>query len=352
MERRTLQSSLTGPSTTSSPDVGEGDRRSARAVAAARVCDVHFLLLDNFSLLSFSSALEPLRIANKVMGRTRFSYACASVDGQPVRASNGLPMQAGVALADITASDLIVICSSDGVEAIDVPDHVGPALRRLERHGAQLAAICTGSFLLAKLQLLNGRDCTIHWEYEDIFAELYPNANLSKAVVVESGGLLTCSGGTAPIDMMMRFVARTAGEAVARKVADIAIHHNFRDDAVHQRLDLRLRLGTANPALLACVELMEENIETPLTTQELTDAVGLSPRQLQRHFKQHMGMGPAKYYLDLRLRAARDLVTKTALPPREIAAATGFNSLQHFSSVYRNKFGASPFEDRASLLRA
>ncbi len=321
------------------------------AAASAAVCEVHFLLFDNFSLLSFSSALEPLRIANKVMGRTRFSYSCASVDGEAVRASNGLPMQAGVRLADMKASDLIVVCSSDGVEALDLPDHVGPALRRLERHGAPLAAICTGSYLLAKLQLLNERACTIHWEYEEIFAELYPQANLSKAVVVEDRGLLTCSGGTAPIDMMMRFVARTAGEAVARKVADIAIHHNFRDGAVHQRLDLRSRLGTANPVLLRCVALMEDNIESPLTTQELTDAVGLSPRQLQRHFKQHLGMGPARYYLDLRLRAARDLVTRTAMPPREIATATGFNSVTHFSSVYRSKFGASPFEDRASLLR-
>ena len=343
MQRKSSQHPPEGRSATAASVHGDGARRTAT------VCDVHFLLLDNFSLLSFSSALEPLRIANKVMGRIRFSYSCASIDGSAVRASNGLSMEAGVRLADITASDLIVVCSSDGVEALDVPDHVGPALRRLERHGTQVAAICTGSFLLARLRLLNERACTVHWEYEDIFAELYPTANLSKAVVVEDRGLLTCSGGTAPIDMMMRFVARAAGEAVARKVADIAIHHNFRDDAVHQRLDLRHRLGTANAALLRCVELMEDNIETPLTTCELAEAAGLSARQLQRHFKQHLGLGLAKYYLDLRLRAARDLVTKTAMPPREIATATGFNSVAHFSSVYRTKFGASPFEDRASL---
>jgi transcriptional regulator GlxA family with amidase domain len=307
---------------------------------------VHFLLFDNFSLLSFSSAIEPLRIANKVLERAEFVYDTVSVDGNSVRASNGLLMEANTRHEDLMDSDLIVLCSSDGVELLDVPASVAANLNRLERHGTQLAGICTGSYLLARLQLLNGRECTIHWEYEAAFREQFPQASVCNSVVVEDGGLLTCSGGTAPLDMMMRFVAAKTSIEAARKTADIAIHHSLRDHTVSQRLELRARLNVPAPKLLRCIGLMEGNIESPLSAEQLCEAVESSLRQLQRLFKAHMGTSPAAYYLELRLQRAHDLLTKTALSAHEIAAATGFNLIDHFSSAYKNEYGTSPFEGR------
>lgn len=103
--------------------------------------EVSFLLLDNFSLLSFSSAIEPLRIANKVLGRRYFHYSTLSLDGARVRASSGLYMEVEASLFDTKRPDLIVVCSSDGIEKLDIPAGTGPLLRRLERYGTKIATI-------------------------------------------------------------------------------------------------------------------------------------------------------------------------------------------------------------------
>ncbi len=305
-----------------------------------------FLLIEGFSMISFASAVEPLRIANKLLSRERFCFRCLSADGDPVTASNGIPLPVQTGLSDVDRADLLVICSSDGVEAVPLPETVGAELRRLERHGTPLTAICTGSYVLAKFGLLRGRACTIHWEYEELFREVFPQADLRTSVCVEDGGLMTSSGGTAPLDLMIRIVEKVAGAQVARDVADIAIHHGTRDEAVHQRLDARARYNVSNPTFLRCIRLMEENIEEPLSLEALCAELEISPRQLQRYFRDNVGRGPRAFYESLRLERARQLLRRTALGQSDIAVACGFSSANSFSHAYKRVYGVSPMHDR------
>ncbi len=307
---------------------------------------VDFLLIENFSMISFASAVEPLRIANKLLGREMFDFRRVSLDGGTVSANGGLSMQVEEKLNRVQESDRLVVCSSDEVEALDLPGSLGAELRRLDRHGTPLGAICTGTFILAKFGLLRGRACTIHWEYIEVFRELFPDADLQSTVCVEDGNLLTCSGGTAPLDMMIRLVRSVAGDTVARNVADIAIHHNLRDDTVHQRLDLRSRLSATNPVFLKCVELMEDHIEEPLDVAEMCRTLGISIRQLQRIFKGNCGVGPRAYYESLKLERARQMLKRTAMAIPEISVANGFPNTSTFSKAYKRVYNIVPSLDR------
>lgn len=310
---------------------------------------VVFLLVENFSMISFSSAIEPLRIANKLLGEKRFEYQCVSIDGEQVFASNGLSIQTGTRLQDLERADQIVVCSSDHVEMLHLPAGVGAQLRRFERHDTRMSAICTGSFLLAEFGILRDRECTIHWEYEKVFSERFPDARLKKAIVVEDDGLLTCCGGTAPIELMIRMIGRMIGEDFARAVAEVAIHHDVREDSLDQRFDLRVRLDVSNSKFLACVRVMENNMENPLTGTQLSDELKLSPRQMQRLFRQYTGTGPIKYYTKLRLEAARTLLRRSAMNVFEIAMVTGFNDHSNFTRKYRELFGIVPSDDREAF---
>lgn len=313
---------------------------------------VVFFLVENFSMISFSSAIEPLRIANKLLGENRFDYQCVSTDGKQVFASNGLSIQTGSRLEDLERADQIVVCSSDHVETLQLPPGAGAQLRRFERHNTRMSAICTGSFLLAEFGILRDRECTIHWEYEKVFSERFPDARLKKAIVVEDDGLLTCCGGTAPIELMIRMIGRMIGEDFARAVAEVAIHHDVREDSLDQRFDLRIRLDVNNSKFLACVRAMENNLEYPLTGTQLSTLLKLSPRQMQRLFRQYTGTGPIKFYTKLRLEAARTLLRRSLMNVSEIAVATGFNDHSNFSRKYREQFGIAPSEDREAFQRS
>ena len=140
--------------------------------------DAAFLLIDGFSIISFASAVDPLRIANKLLRYQYFTYKCYSLDGLPVPSSSGLEIQADGSLENLVTADLVIVTASDGVERQANMEKIGNCLRKMERHGARLGAICTGSYLLARCNLLRGRACSIHWEYFDIARETFPSANI------------------------------------------------------------------------------------------------------------------------------------------------------------------------------
>jgi len=311
-----------------------------------KTTSIYFLLLDNFSLLSFSSAMEPLRMANKLLGHHAFQYQSCSIDGEDVQTSSGHRMSVDDAMDQVHSADLVVVCSSDNVEQIRLPQTLAGKLRSLQRHGCALAAICTGSFVLARLGLLDGYRCTIHWEYSSIFRETFPKIDLKQSVVEIDRNRYTCAGGTGALDLMLTFLGRSQYPETAGAVADMAIHHDVRDTEKNQRLSLKLRLGVKSPTLVEAIRLMERNIEMPLTGTEISAALDISTRQLQRVFRQHTDRSPTEYYMSLRLDTARDLLRKTAMSVSEVGFACGFVSMSHFTKCYRKTFQVRPHEDR------
>jgi len=157
---------------------------------------------------------------------------------------------------------------------------------------------------------------------------------------------VTCTGGVAPLDMMLNLIAARVGTARVTQIAEQFIVEHVRDTSAQQRMPLVARLGSANKSLFEVISLMENNIEEPLSREELARLAGMSQRQLQRLFREHLGMTPTHYYLTLRLRRARELLLQTDMSIMHITMACGFQSACHFSKSYRDAFGTAPTRER------
>lgn len=304
-----------------------------------------FLLVRDFSMMPFTAAIEPLRAANRMSGETLYRWRTLSRDGAPVRASNGAAVQVDGMLRMAGLADAVVVCA--GVNAYDQLDsELAAQLRRASRQGALVGSVCSGSIVLADAGLLDGRRCTGHWEDLETLAENYPALDVTKSIYEIDGNCFTCSGGTAPLDLMLHFIGQDFGRDLAAKVADQMLHHAARAAAGPQRLTLSQRTGVHHPGLLQAISAMEANIENPLPLPALAAHAGLSLRQLERHFAARLGQHPAAYYRNLRLDRARQLVQQTGLSMLEVAVATGFSSATHFAREYRRVFARAPSQDR------
>jgi transcriptional regulator GlxA family with amidase domain len=306
---------------------------------------IGFLLVPQFSMMAFFSAVEPLRVANRLAGRQLFSWRLFSAEGGPVEASNGIGTLVEGPLAGFAGIPTLVVCAGFEPERYETRRLLGE-LRRIARAGTTLVALDTGAHLLAKARLLDGVRVTMHWEAVCGFREEFPEIEVSDELFEVSGRIVTCAGGTAALDLMLDMIGRKHGAGLAVAVSEQFIHDRIRDRSAHQRMALSSRLGVTNGKVLKIVALMERNLERPVDNAALAQASGVSARQLERLFRAHLGTTPGHYYLGLRLERARQLLRQTDLPVVDVAVAAGFSSASTLSRAYRAQFGRAPRSDR------
>jgi transcriptional regulator GlxA family with amidase domain len=314
---------------------------------------IAFFLVPDFSLIAFSASVEPLRIANRMAGQELYAWRIVSKDGEPVQASSGIAVNADAAMTQFADDDRppfssLLICSGIRAEHYDDRE-VFAWLRRIERKGVDIGAICTGSHILARAGLLGGYRCTIHWENLPGFAEAFPDIDVAAHLFEIDRNRFTCSGGTAGLDMMLYLISHQHGEELATKVSEQCLLDQIRRSHSSQRMPLNVRLGGHHPKLIATIEMMEANLEEPLSPEELAAYVGLSRRHLERLFRKHLGRSPAQYYIELRLERARHLLYQTDMPVLDVALASGFVSASHFSKCYRHMYGKTPRAERVGV---
>jgi AraC family carnitine catabolism transcriptional activator len=305
---------------------------------------VVFLLLPSFSMIGLVCALDPLRVANR-FGGPLFRWRFVSLDGGPVRASDGIPVSADGRLDEIERCDLVLVCASFGYEA-HLRGEVYAPLRRLARLGVRLGAMDTGVFVLAEAGLLNGYRATLHWESLPGFQESYPEVETTLSLFEIDRRRLTCAGGAASLDMMLEFLRRDFGTELPSIVADQLLHRRQSAPEDSLRQPGATRAGIGHPKLQRIVDLMEANIEDPLSNAALARQGGLSERQLARLCRDLMGLPPRRLYQRIRLERARHLLTYGRLGIREVAVACGFPSTAFFSRAFKAYFGAPPTSAR------
>jgi transcriptional regulator GlxA family with amidase domain len=233
-------------------------------------------------MIAFTSAVESLRLANRAAGRELYAWRLASADGAPMTASCGLQMAVGGALATAGEGHTVVLCG--GIDSQHFSDKgLFSWLRRMDRQGADLGALCTGSHVLARAGLLDGYCCTIHWENLAAFAEDFPDIEVTSELFEIDSNRFTCSGGTAALDLMLNRIALTHGDDLATKVSEQCIVDRIRGPHDRQRMPLRVRLGVHHPKLIRAVEIMESRIEETLSQEVLAQHVGLSLPGLGQH---------------------------------------------------------------------
>lgn len=308
-------------------------------------------LVPRFSLLTFASATEPLRIANWLAGRDLYTSRLISVDGAPVASANGLMVPAHMSVAQAQESTTLIVCAS--VDAhLYAEREVLAWLRRLARAGVQIGGVGAGAYLLARAGLLAGRPCTLHWQEHETFREHFPDHDISDAIYERSGNVFTCAGGAAATDLMLRLIAEDHGHDFAGAIADQFISGGVRGGHTQQRMPIRARMGIKDRRVLKAIEIMEANIEAPLPIPRICKAAGISIRHLQRGFATLLNCTPQQYYLGIRLRFARQRLLHSDDRVLEIAVSAGFLSASHFCRKYREFFGHPPADERARARNA
>lgn len=308
-----------------------------------------FLLLPDFTMISLTACVEPLRMANRISGSPLYEYLLYSLDGKSVVASNGLSLQPVTALNFNESIDALFVCAGISLNKTWESALIRQ-LKPLIRRNVVIGAICTGSYLLARIGQLDGYRCTVHWENIIGMREEFPQLIISSELFELDRDRYTCSGGTAPMDMMLTLIRRQHGVELAAAISEQFICERIRGPNDRQRVPLRQRFGNSQPKLIEAVELMESNIEEPMGLDELAGHVGISRRQLERLFRKNLNCVPTRYYLELRLRRARELLLKTPRSIVDVAFSCGFVSPPHFSKCYREFFGGSPRDERRLTL--
>ncbi|WP_286237894.1 GlxA family transcriptional regulator [Neptuniibacter halophilus] len=321
-------------------NIDDAQRQPARHIG--------FLLLNNFTMISLASAVEALRMANQLSGEQLYAWSTLSVGGQPVRASDGILITPDSSVDEVSDLDTVFVAGGVNVSKAYNKSHVR-WLTEMDRKGCNLGGLCTGSYLLADAGLMNGYECSIHWEYLAGMQERFPLVKCTNRLFSLDRNRFTCSGGTVPLDMMLTLIKQEHGHRLSAAISEMFICERVRDTSDQQRVPLRHVLGTAQPKLLEVVALMEANIEEVIEMDELASYVGLSRRQLERLFQKYLECSPSKYYLRLRLLRARQLLMQSSMPIIDIAAACGFVSTPHFSKCYREQMGVPPSEERATV---
>ncbi len=309
---------------------------------------VGFMLLPDFPLIPFASGTELLRLANRQLGVEHYELVLLSIDGEPVMTSSGIEIRPTMALTQARDLDLLIVVGGEGIETY-ANRLTFKHLRRLASAGVAMGAVTLGSFVLARAGLLDGYRCTVHWEFLASFEESFPHIDVRKKVFEIDRDRLTCSGGTAALDMMLCYITAEHDSSLATTVSEMVMHDRIRDGGEPQRMPLNVRLGVSHPKLIRVVEMMEQSTDAVPSPHSLAREVNLSRRQIERLFKKYLCTTPTRYHLDTRLARAQHLLRQTTMSVLDVAVACGFSTASHFTKTYRERYQMTPREERSQI---
>lgn len=307
-----------------------------------------FLLMPDLSMMSLASAIEALRAVNVLTHRQSYVWRLTSPGGHKVEAANGILLSTVDPKEALVGADYLFVCGGMRIRCGN-EDRSLSILRHAVRQRVAIGALSTGTYLLGRAGLLDGYRCTIHWENRPAFQEDFPHIQCTSKLYEIDRDRLTCSGGTAAMDMMLHLIAEKHGKSIARRVANQYLHERIRDAREDQRGD-RLDAPAQLPGKVkAAIDVMQANIEEPIALSVIARTIGIGPRQLERLFIRYAGVTPHRYYLQVRVIRARELLIYTDLPLIDIAVASGFQNASHFGTCYRRIFSTTPLEERRNV---
>lgn len=319
--------------------------------ASAETLEIEVLVIPDATLILTAAVLEPLRAANRILGRQQFTWTISTPDGQPAMTTSGIPIPADRRFDAASSAAPLIVVASYRLEKHMTRDLV----RRLgaaRRHRAAIGGVESGVFLLAEAGLLNESRATAHWEDLEEFASHYPDVDLRQERFVVDRNRFTAGGASPTLDLMLHLIHERCGAPLALDVSKLFI---YAPDKTPETQRGRASLGAlipSEPRVAAAVRLMDAHLDQPLAISVLADRVGVTARHLQSLFHRVLGVTPATYYLGLRLALARRQIIETQRPISEIAAAAGFSHLPVFTRAYGRVYGEAPRDTRRSRLQA
>ncbi len=302
---------------------------------------ISFVLMRQFTMLAFTSAIEPLRVANQLAGRVLFRWHVYAEGGQLIPCSNGVPVMPEGPLPAMAPPGYVLVCGGVEPEAACTPA-LTDWVRAQWRHGRSVGGLCTGAYALARAGILDGRRFTLHWENFRSFSELFPTLTPVWQVYCVDDRIVTCAGGVAAADLVLKLIDDHVGPELSQAVMNMCLMTRRRDAEDEQVTSLTSRLGNRNRRLLDAVSYLEQHLEEPFSIDDCAEHVGVSRRQIERLFRNNLGVTPLQYLAGLRLQHGRALLAETDMSVLDVAIACGYGSSAHFSKSFRARFGVSP----------
>ncbi len=308
---------------------------------------IGILLIDGYPIIPFSCVVDSLRSANRMSGEPLYEWNYFAPGEEAVAASCGVTVPTRP-LKEARELETLIVVAPNTAQDFDDPATLRQ-LQALDQQGVNLGSASSGSFVLARAGLLDGRRCTIHWENIPVFKELYPQLDVAFTLYEIDDRRFTCSGGIAALDMMLKLIENQYGRELARQISRQFQHDRIRTEIDSQQMADRIDLAMTAPKLIDVINLMENNIEFPLSLPTIAEKCKLSLRQVERLFHKYRGMTPSQYYLSLRLEHAKQLLLNTNRSVIDISIATGFETQSYFTACYRKHFGSSPRSHRSQV---
>jgi len=316
-----------------------------------KVRKLGFLIFQGFPMSCLTSMVEPLRAANEILGQVAFSWELIGESDARISSSAKVGFDPDIALADVETLDYLFLMSAPQSKFAN-PRNANGVLRRLVQHGMHIGGISGGVFPLARSGLMNDHTCSVHWCYQAAFEVEFPDIETVDDVIFSDRKRITVSGAAAGFDVMLKLIEEELGAEVMTEVACWFQHPLVRGAGVPQRIPTANSSSTDDMLPLPiqkAVQLFSESFDDPISMTEVADIVGLSPRQMERKFKQVTGQTPIRYYRSKRMKAARQMVLYSGDNMSKIALAVGYATTAPLVAYYKEEFGCSPQEDRERI---
>jgi AraC family carnitine catabolism transcriptional activator len=304
------------------------------------------MLAPGFSYLAMAMVIEPLFIANWIAGRPLFSWNTLSTDGFAVSASNSVQVAVDLPLGTTERFDVVLVLASFDARKAAANTQLLKWLRWIERSGAAVGAIETGSEILAAAGMIGDHTAPVHWYNSEGMRERYPDALVTDTLFDISARRPISAGATSTLDMMIALIARMAGQQLADEVAQHLLLQARQGSDRQRGRSAGDQVPAARDPVARAQQIMASTISEPKSCAKIAEMVGVSERHLKRLFQQQLGAGMARIYQTLRMERAHQLVQLTDLTITEIAVACGFSSLEVFSRTYKKTFNIAPNRDR------
>jgi len=324
------------------------ERRSAVTCAAQR--RVVVVGYDGAELLDIACVTSTLDVASRIARQPLYRVDVVTLAGRPIRCDSGLLLNAAGVLQDTTGRlDTLVVSGGHGHDEAAANPVLVAHVRRLAAVARRVASVCTGTSVLAAAGLLDGRRATTHWGFARAMARRYPAVGIDPdPIYIRDGNVATSAGVTSALDLTLAFVQEDHGPELARRVARGLVTYLHRP-ADQAQMSMFVANDPPEHALLReVVEFVTANVAAALDTTSLARRFGVSERQLNRLFVDHVGLPPGRFVRHTRVETAARLLRSTALPVGAVARQCGFSTAEALRQAFLDRFGLPPSRYRAT----
>jgi AraC family transcriptional activator FtrA len=264
-----------------------------------------------------------------------------------IRMLGGATVHTPYGLADLAAADTLIIPSVRDVTEPPTPELID-TIRTAHERKSRLVSICSGAFALAAAGVLDGRRATTHWIYVDLLQARFPEIDVDPApLYVDGGSVLTSAGCAAGLDLCLHIVRSDHGVRIANDVARRLVIAPHRAGGQAQYIETPVPEPTTDGQIAAGMAWALENLDAPISLDDLATQSSLSRRSYLRQFAKATGTTPIKWLIEQRIQASLALLESSSLSIEQISTRVGFESAVTYRHHFVRQLRTTPSEYRS-----